>query len=135
SLSRLPADQRPTSQLAVAEIRLAAARRSGDIGTVVASAAQAKALVSQVPGDALARHPGARARVLGGRGTAELWTGQLDEAARLLEAGAAAAAACGADQHRASCLGQLALVAALRGGLGRGPGGAGRPVLGPPGTP
>jgi len=120
SLSRLPADQRPTSQLAVAEIRLAAARRSGDIGTVVASAAQAEALVSQVPGDALARHPGARARVLGGRGTAELWTGQLDEAARLLEAGAAAAAACGADQHRASCLGQLALVSALRGGLGRG---------------
>jgi len=120
SLSRLPADQRPTSQLAVAEIRLAAARRSGDTGTVVASAAQAEALVSQVPGDALARHPGTRARALGGRGTAELWTGQLDKAARLLEAGAAAAAACGADQHRASCLGQLALVSALRGGLGRG---------------
>ena len=120
SLSRLPADQRATSQLAVAEIRLAAARRSGDTSTVVASAAQAEALVSQVPGDALARRPGARARVLGGRGTAALWTGQLDAAARLLEAGAAAAAACGADQHRASCLGQLALVAALRGGLGRG---------------
>jgi len=119
-VSRQPAGQRAASQLAGAEIGLAAARRSGDIGTVVAAAAEAEALVSQVPGDALARRPAVRARVLAGRGTAELWTGQLDEAARLLEAGAAAAVACGADHYRASCLGQLALAVTLRGGLGRG---------------
>jgi LuxR family transcriptional regulator, maltose regulon positive regulatory protein len=120
SLSRLPADQRATSQLAAAEIRLAMARRTGDCAAVVAAAAQAEQLVSHVPGDALARYPAVRARVLGGRGTAGLWAGQLDEAARLLEAGATAAAAFSADQDRASCLGQLALVAAVCGWLGRG---------------
>jgi LuxR family maltose regulon positive regulatory protein len=119
-LRRLPADQRATSQLAAAEIRLALARRTGDCDAVVAAATQAEQLVSHVPGDALARYPAVRARVLGGRGAAEWWAGQLDEAARLLEAGATAAAAFSADQDRASCLGQLALVAAVRGWLGRG---------------
>jgi LuxR family transcriptional regulator, maltose regulon positive regulatory protein len=120
SLARLPADQRAASQLAAAEIRLTLARRSGDFDAVVAAAAQAEGLIRHVPGEALARRPAIRARVLSGRAAAELWAGQLDEAAQLLEAGAAAAAACGADQDRASCLGQLALVAAARGWLGRG---------------
>jgi len=119
-LARLPAGQRAASQLAAAEIRLAQARRTGDGDALAAAAAQAEALISQVPRDALGRRPALRARVLGGRGTAELWAGELDPATRLLEAGAASAAACGADQDRASCLGQLALVAAMRGSLSRG---------------
>lgn len=119
-LGRLPADEQPASQLAAAEIRLAVARRTGDCDAVRAAAAQAEALVGQVPGDALGRRPAVRARVLRDRGTAELWAGHLDDAAQLLEAGAAAAAAGHAGQDRASCLSQLALVAAMRGWLGRG---------------
>jgi LuxR family maltose regulon positive regulatory protein len=57
--------------------------------------------------------------VLFGRGVVELWSGRLGEAARTLEAGAAAAAAAGAEHEQADCLGHLALAQALRGQLGR----------------
>jgi hypothetical protein len=62
----------------------------------------------------LARHPDIKAHVLSGRGAVELWSGHLDEAARVLES-AVAAAAPGAEDVRAGCLGHLALVEALRG--------------------
>ena len=57
--------------------------------------------------------------MLAGRGAVELWSGHLDEAARVLESGVAAAAAPGGEHERADCLGQLALVEALRGRLRR----------------
>ncbi len=95
-------------------IRLAAARRTGDLAATAAAVAGAEAL-ARVPGGTLARHPGIRARV----GAVELWSGHLDQAARILEAGAAAATAPGAQDERADCLGQLALAEALRGRLGR----------------
>ena len=76
-------------------------------------------LVSRVPGGKLARHPEIRARVLSGRGAVELWSGHLDEAARTLESGVAAATASAAQDERAGCLGHLALVEALRGRLCR----------------
>ena len=50
-----------------------------------------------------------------GRGVVELWSGNLDEAARILDSGAAAAAASGAECERANCLGHLALIAAWQG--------------------
>ena len=56
--------------------------------------------------------------MLSGRAAVELWSGQLDQAARLLEAAAAGAAAGGEDEQ-AGWAGQLALVEALRGRLGR----------------
>ena len=67
----------------------------------------------------LTRHPEIRARVLSGRGAVELWSGHLDAAARTLESGAAAAAASGAEDEQAGCLGHLALVEALCGRLCR----------------
>jgi len=67
--------------------------------------------------DELARHPEIRARVLSGRGAVELWAGHLDEAARILDSGVAAAAAPGGEHERAACLGHLALVEVLRGRL------------------
>ena len=76
-------------------------------------------LLSKVPGGKLAGHPKIQARVLAGRGAAELWSGHLDEAARLLDSGAAAAATSGGEYERAECLGHLALVEALRGRLRR----------------
>ena len=100
-------------------IRLAASLRTGDLTAAAAAADRAEVLVSRVPGNKLARHPEIRTRVLAGRGTVELWSGHLDEAARVLESGVAAATTPGSKDERAGCLGYLALVEALRGRLGR----------------
>ncbi len=121
-LERLPADQEVPGRLAAAMIRLAATLRRGDLAAAAAAAAaaaRAEALASRVPGDKLARRPEIRARVLSGRGAAELWSGHLDEAAVVLESGVAAATACGGENEPADCLGQLALAEALRGRLRR----------------
>jgi LuxR family transcriptional regulator, maltose regulon positive regulatory protein len=119
-LDRLPADQETAGRLAAAMIRLTAARRTGDLTAAAAAASCAEALVSSVPGEPgskLARHRHVWARVLSGRGAVELWSGHLDEAARVLDSGVAAATASGGEYERADCLGQLALVEALRGRL------------------
>jgi LuxR family transcriptional regulator, maltose regulon positive regulatory protein len=118
-LECLPADQGAEPRLAAAQVRLAASRGTGDLAAAAAAAAQAEMLVDKVPRDRLARHPGIGARVLSGRGAVELWSGRLDEAARVLHSGVAAATVAGCDYERAGCLGQLALAEALRGGLGR----------------
>ena len=83
-LDRLPADQGDAGRLAAAMIRLAAARRTGDLSAAPATAARAEALLSNIQGDKLAPHRELRDRVLAGRGAAELWSGHLDEAARVL---------------------------------------------------
>ena len=116
-LERRPAGQETAVRLAAAMIHLAAARRTGDLPAAAAAASRAKALVSRVPGGSPARHRQLRARVLSGRGAVELWSGHLDEAARILEPAVAAATASGGEHERASCLAQLALVEALRGQL------------------
>jgi LuxR family maltose regulon positive regulatory protein len=118
-LGPLPADHEAASRLAAAMIRLAVARRTGDLVAATAAAAEAQMLVSKMPSDRLTRHPVIRARVLAGRGAAELWSGHLDEAAAIFDSGAAAAAAAGREYERADCLGHLALTEALRGRLRR----------------
>ena len=57
--------------------------------------------------------------MLSGRGAVELWSGHLDEAARVLESGVAAETASGGPGESADCLGHLALAEALRGRLCR----------------
>lgn len=114
-LERLPAEQRTTSRLAASLIRLAVARRTGNLAGATAAAASAETLLTQVPSDTLARHSQVRAQVLCGRGAVALWSGHLDQAARLLESGAAAITAPDGDRGRADCLAHLALVEALRG--------------------
>jgi LuxR family transcriptional regulator, maltose regulon positive regulatory protein len=118
-LEGLPADQEAASRLAAATIRLTASRRTGDLTAAAAAADRAEVLVSRIPGDKLARHPEIRARLVAGRGAVELWSGHLDEAARLLDSEVAAATAPGAEYERADCAGHLALVEALRGQLCR----------------
>jgi LuxR family transcriptional regulator, maltose regulon positive regulatory protein len=113
-LERLPAGQEPESRLAAALICLAASRRTGDLGAAAAAADRARVLVSMITPDKLARHPDIKAHVLSGRGAVELWSGHLDEAARILES-AVAATALGAEDVRADCLGHLALAEAMRG--------------------
>ncbi len=117
-LQRCPADQQAACRLAAAVIRLTASLRTGDLTAAAAAASRAELMLSGVPDARLARHPDLSRRVLSGRAAVELWSGQLDEAARLLEAGAAGAAA-GGEYEQAGWAGQLALVEALRGRLGR----------------
>jgi LuxR family transcriptional regulator, maltose regulon positive regulatory protein len=118
-LQQLPADQQVASWLAATMIRLAAARRTGNLSAVAAAAARVKALTAQIPAGQLAEHPDRRARLLSACGTVELWSGCLDEAARVLSAAVAAVDTQDADDEQAGWLGQLALVEALRGRLSR----------------
>src|SRR5262249_55646191 len=70
-LARLPDDQEAAARLAAALIRLATARRAGDLATAAVAAARAEALVSQVsrePGGEPARLRHIRACVLSDRG-------------------------------------------------------------------
>jgi LuxR family transcriptional regulator, maltose regulon positive regulatory protein len=94
-LERGPADQEAPGRLAAAMIRLSASRRTGDLEGAVAAASRAEALVGRLAGEPAG-------------GTA-----------RVLDAGAAAAAAPGVEHERADCRGHLALVEALRGRLRR----------------
>jgi LuxR family transcriptional regulator, maltose regulon positive regulatory protein len=122
-LEQRPAGQEAAARLAAAVIRLAASRRTADLPAAAAAASRAEALVSEVAGGPgehdgrAARHQQIRARVLADRAAVELWSGRLDEAARILDSAVAAAATPGGQHERADCLGQLALVEALRGRL------------------
>ncbi len=116
-LASLPADEDAACRLAAALIRVTTSRRTGDLVAAAAAVSAAEALVSRMPEDKLAQHPEVRALVLADRGAVELWPGHLDEAARFLGAGVAAAAGPGGEHERAACLGHLALVEALRGQL------------------
>src|ERR1700722_11944286 len=118
-LASLPAGHEVPARLAAAMLRLAVSRQTGDLPAAVATAGRTEELVSVMPGEMLAQHPGTGAYRLLARGVAELWSGHLDEAVRVLDPGAAAAPASGAEQEQAECLGHLALAEALRGGLGR----------------
>ncbi len=118
-LDRMPADQRATGRLAAELIRLAAARRTGNLLAATAAVAAAGARLAGVPRDKLARHPEIRAQVLACRGMVEVWSGRFDDAARTLRSGVAAAAGPYGGYERAGCLGQLALAEALRGRLDR----------------
>ena len=118
TLERCPADQEATARLAAAVIRLTASLRAGDLMAAAAAVSDAELMLTKVPGGKLARHPDLPRRVLAGRGAVELWSGHLDEAARVLQAGMAEAGS-GAEYEHAAWVGQLALVEALRGRLGR----------------
>jgi LuxR family maltose regulon positive regulatory protein len=118
-IDRLSAAQETMVRLAAAMIRLAISRRTGDFTAVAEATAQAEVLASKFPGDRLAQRAGIRTRVLSARGATELWSGRFDDAARVLDAGVAAAAASGDEREGFDCLGHLALVEAVRGRLGR----------------
>ena len=116
-VDRLPSGRDAAARLAAAVIRLAMARRTGDLPAAAAAVSQAEALVATVPEELAGRNRHIQARVLSDRGAVELWSGHLDEAARILDSGAAAAAAPGGEHERAACLGRLALVEVVRGRL------------------
>ncbi len=118
-LDHLAADQEVPSRLAAAIVRLAFARRDGDLEVAADAAARAGELLEGVPCGLLARHPETRAQVLAGRGAIELWSGDFGAAAATLDAAVAIASASDSERERADSLGQLALAEALRGHLSR----------------
>ena len=118
ALECVPAGEEGPGRLAAAIIRLTASLGTGDLMTAASAASRAELMLGRVPDGKLARHPDVRQRVLFGRGAIELWSGHLDEAARVLEAGLAAASSAG-ECEQADWAGYLALAEALRGRLGR----------------
>ncbi len=116
-LDELPAGQEIASRLAAAQIRVAAARRSGNLDGARAAAARAQALFDQLPDGLRIRRPQAHAHVLSARGTVHLWSGDLAAATAAFLA-AATAAPQGSDEQ-AGCHGHLALIEALHGRLNR----------------
>ena len=130
-LGRLPDDREVPSRFAAAMIGFDLACRSGDIATAQAAAAAAERLFGRIPEGLQARHPEACAQVLSQRGVVELWSGNLDKAAWLLNRAAQLldggeselyterAVVTAAAHDLATCRGYLALIEALRGRLGR----------------
>ncbi len=114
-LDRLPGDHEIPSRLAAAMLRLAAARRSGDLDAARTAAVEAETLFEHLPPSLQSSHPETRGHVLSGRGVVEFWSGDPGTAA-VAFAGAAAAAPQ-SSRYRADCDGHLALIEALRGRL------------------
>jgi LuxR family maltose regulon positive regulatory protein len=115
-LEPLRPDDEVPARLASATIRLALSRRSGDLESAKAAAAMAVAQVERISADLLATHPEVKPQVMTSVGLVQFWSGRFDHAAGTL---AAAAASAGRAEERADCLGNLALVEALRGRLQR----------------
>jgi LuxR family maltose regulon positive regulatory protein len=129
-LGALPPAEATPARLAAAQIRLAASRRAGDLEAITAAAAETQAMLAAVPTGVVARCPWVGAQVLAGRGTAELWSGHLGEAAATFEAAMAAVPAADGTRERAGCLAYLALADALRGRLNRAAAAAGQASAG-----
>jgi LuxR family transcriptional regulator, maltose regulon positive regulatory protein len=117
-LGQRPAAEETPSRLAAALLRLTVASRTGDFSAAANAAAQADELVKLVGGEQADRRQAVAAQVLAGRGSVALWAGRFDEAAVLLQAGAATGRGPESDRGRAACLGHLALIEALHGRLG-----------------
>ena len=115
-LGRLSPDAEVPSRLAAASIGLGLSRRTGDLPAAKAAAAAAVAAVEKMPEDLLAAHPEVQPQVMAGVGLVQFWSGRFDQAAGTL---AAAAVAAHRASERADCLGNLAVVEALRGRLQR----------------
>lgn len=123
-LGQLSDDQEVPSRFGTAMMRLALARRSGDLDTAAAAAARAQKMLERTPERPRVRHPEAWAQVLSGRGVVELWSGNFDEAARLLDRaahilGSVTPATPDTGYELATSQGYLALLEALRGRLSR----------------
>jgi LuxR family maltose regulon positive regulatory protein len=129
-LDRLPADREAAGRLATSVVRLTASLREGEMARAAAAAGSARRMLARVPEGKLARHPEVGRIVLSGRATVALWSGRLEEAARLLETRLGDADTQGQEREGSGQAGHLALVEALRGRLSRAVALAGRAILG-----
>ena len=118
-LEPLPAERETTARLTAAVIRLTVCLRTGDLTAAAAAISRADLAAGRLPDGQLAQHPDIRLRLLAGRASVQLWSGQLDEAVCVLEDGVAAEATFGGESEVIGLLGLLALAEALRARLRR----------------
>ena len=120
-LRRLPPGEEPAARLGAAEIRLAMARRAGDVRALADAVSEQEATVGRLPAALLSAHPELTLRALTGHGDVELWLGRFDDAEKAYTEAAALADQTGPDAaaaiDRADCLGRIALALALSGRL------------------
>src|SRR6201996_7720088 len=116
-LKLLPADGEPAARLTAAVIRLTVSLRTGDLDAAADAASRAELAVEMVPDGKLARHPEIRLRLLTGRAAVQMWSGDCDEAVRLLQTRLASGVARGREYELVGLYGRLALAEALRGQL------------------
>jgi LuxR family transcriptional regulator, maltose regulon positive regulatory protein len=105
--------------LAVSFVELVLARTRADLDGALSAAATVEALLDEFAADGVAAPRGARALVLLSTGGAMLADGRPQAAAATLAKGVRAARGAGSEYLRLSCLGLLALVEAVSGGLAR----------------
>jgi LuxR family transcriptional regulator, maltose regulon positive regulatory protein len=115
SLAGLPADEKTTSRIAVAMLRLELERQTGDIEVTTASVRQLEKYAGMLSDETLADRPRLVVRMLAERGLLFLWAGQPDEAAAII--GARHPASAGHGPECANYHGHLALAEAFRGRL------------------
>jgi hypothetical protein len=106
-LGALPPAEATPARLAAAQIRLAASRRTGDLGSMTAAAAEAQAMLAALPMGVVARCPWIGAQVLAG---AALWNvvRAPGRGGRHVRGGHRLRPAAGGAHERADCLGYLA---------------------------
>ncbi len=113
-LRKLPRHEELPSRLAVALIRIGLARRTGDVHSARAAAAEAVALLDRISPELVARHPDVPGQVMLWHAMVEFWWGDFASAAA---ASRDALTSSRSASERASCLGRLALIEALTGRL------------------
>jgi LuxR family maltose regulon positive regulatory protein len=109
-----PPDRRRRLQVAVASLKLALARRRGDLAGVIDQAGFLAAPVTGASDEDIALGSDLRAVALLNLGTAEAWSRGLPDAERHLRAGAALAREIGRPYLEAGCLAQLGFAYVFR---------------------
>jgi LuxR family transcriptional regulator, maltose regulon positive regulatory protein len=103
--------------LALQTVRLNHSVAVGRVEQALGAAASAERLMQMHVGQRLGEHPELTVLIESGKGAAWLAMGQLDDAVEAFSAAARAAERPGGEHSLINCLGQLALVAAMRGQL------------------
>ncbi len=113
------ADRAPALRLCVATLEMACAQLGGDAHAALSVAEAAEDNLAQVAARGIRVPPDLRTLVLGGKGVALLSLGDLDGASAALTTGLPDADAPHCGYLLVSCLGQLAVIEAVRGNLRR----------------
>ncbi|MGZ4590903.1 MAG: LuxR C-terminal-related transcriptional regulator [Actinomycetes bacterium] len=127
-LGRASAGRRPAAQLSVSLLALVHAEAVADTQAALRAAAAAERLLRQQSPDRLAAHPELAALLASSKGAILLRGGHLDAATEAFTVGAQTEEQPSCAYPLANCLGQLALIAALRGQLRKAADLAGRAI-------
>ena len=104
-------------RVAIDIVAMLQARLLPDAERAIAAADTAQQHLDGVQADRLAAHPELTALVRANKGAFLLWSGDPDQASKMLLTGLDAAGKPGCESPRSDCLGQLALISVIRGRL------------------